>query len=348
MRMAEKKRHAQRPASPTSLDVARKAGVSQAAVSYVLNGVRHEHVSGETRERILRASRELGYHPHPSARSLRKGQSDEVCCIINAPPSMLSYEIHLAIQHQIFLHGYIPVFYANPGAPSEQWRETLQRIFARHPMGLIMSQFKSSAEDISLARRMGIENIVLIASEAMAGIPTVIFPSSPPGYLAARHLLARGHRHLGIVHPRDPVQQELFQQRLEGMRVALAQAPDATLEIFPLTLSLHDAYALVDSHLRGAWRPSGIYAFNDEYALRLLRALLDRDMRVPQDIAVVGTDDLPFCEFVRPALTSIRFDSEDAIGQRTVEMLIKLRDGQPLSQDISRPLDPQLVPREST
>ncbi len=74
--MSEKKLHASRRSSPTSFDVARKAGVSQAAVSYVFNGRQNRHVSEETREKILKAAQELGYHAHPSARSLRKGQSD--------------------------------------------------------------------------------------------------------------------------------------------------------------------------------------------------------------------------------------------------------------------------------
>src|ERR1700730_13075874 len=147
MCMAEKKRRSELGATPTIIDVARRAGVSQTAVSNVLNDVRITHVSEEKRRKILQAADELGYQAHPSARSLRKGQSDEICCISNAPPSFFSYEIHLSIQQQIFLHGYTPVFYISPGAPTSQWRGTLKRIFARHPMGLILSQFSSMADD---------------------------------------------------------------------------------------------------------------------------------------------------------------------------------------------------------
>ncbi len=125
--MTEKKQHAPRRISPTSLDVAREAGVSQAAVSYALNGVSQAHVSDETRAKILQAARKLGYHAHPSARSLRKGQSDEICCIIDAPSTLLAYEIHISIMQQIFQHGYIPVFYVSPSVPTGQWRETLRQ-----------------------------------------------------------------------------------------------------------------------------------------------------------------------------------------------------------------------------
>src|SRR6266481_7598844 len=155
MAMSEKKLHAFRSSSPTSFDVARKAGVSQAAVSYVFNGQQNRHVSEATREKILKAAHELGYHAHPSARSLRKGQSDEICCIINAPPSFFSYKLYLSLQQQIVVHGYIPVFYTSPDTPTPRWRETLLGMFARRPAGLIMSQLTDTSDDVALARQMG-------------------------------------------------------------------------------------------------------------------------------------------------------------------------------------------------
>jgi LacI family transcriptional regulator len=346
--MSEKKLHAFRSSSPTSFDVARKAGVSQAAVSYVFNGQQNRHVSEATREKILKAAHELGYHAHPSARSLRKGQSDEICCIVNAPVSFFSYHIHLAIQQQVVAHGYVPVFYANSGIPTPKWREALQRMFARRPAGLIMSQFTDMAGDIALARQMGIEHIVLISTRPVEHIPTIIFPSSPPGYLAARHLLERGHRHLGIVHPSDPLLEEIFQQRLEGMRSALAERADTTLAILPLAPTLPDTRSLVETYLTCTDHPTGIYAFNDEYACYLLRALMEREIRVPQEIAIVGTDDLLSCELTWPSLTSIRFDNVDAIGKRAVDMLVDLHTGQPVPEPLSYQLVPQLIQRESS
>jgi LacI family transcriptional regulator len=346
--MSEKKLHASRRSSPTSFDVARNAGVSQAAVSYVFNGRQNRHVSEETREKILKAAQELGYHAHPSARSLRKGQSDEICCIINAPPSFFSYQMHLSIQQQIVAHGYIPVFYISPVTPTPQWRETLQRMFARRPAGLIMSQLMDMTDDIALARQIGIEHIVLISTRPVEHVPTIIFPSSPPGYLAAQHLLERGHRHLGIIHPSDPLLEEIFQQRLDGMRSALTERADTTLDILPLALTLPDTRCLVETYLTCTDHPTGIYTFNDEYAYYLLRALMERDIRVPQEIAIVGTDDLPSSELTRPSLTSIRFDNVDSIGKRAVDTLINLHSGQPPPESFSYQLVPQLIWRESS
>lgn len=348
MCMAENKQHNSRLASPTSSDVARKAGVSQAAVSYVFNGRQNRHVSEETREKIVQAAQELGYRAHPSARSLRKGQSDEICCIINAPPSFFSYRLYFSLQQQIVAHEYTPVFYTSPDTPTPRWRETLRGMFARRPAGLIMSQLVDTAEDIALARQMGIEHIVLISIGPVEPVATIIFPGWPVGHIAAQHLLERGHRRLGIVRPSDPLLEEIFQQRLEGMRSALAGRADARLDMLSLVPTLTGARSLVQALLACADHPTGIYAFNDEFAFYLLKALTERDIRVPEEIALVGTDDLFTCELMQPSLTSIRFDDVDVIGKRAVDMLVGMCGGQQLPEQLSYEIVPQLIQRESS
>ncbi len=324
--MVENEQQNIRPSPPTGSDVARRAGVSQAAVSYVFNGRHNRHVSAETREKIVQAAQELGYRAHPTARSLRKGQSDEICCIINAPPSFFSYRLYLSLQQQIVLRG----------------------MFARRPAGLVMSQLVDMADDVALARQMGIEHIVLISIRPLEDVAAVIFPGWPVGHIAACHLLERGRRHLGIVRPRDPLLEEIFQQRLEGMRSALAGRADTMLDMLPLSPTLPEARALVQSALVHTDHPTGIYAFNDEFAFYLLKALTERDIGIPRDIALVGTDDLSTCELMRPSLTSIRFDDVDAIGRRAVGMLVGMRGGQPAKEPLSYEIVPRLIQRESS
>src|SRR5579859_5628599 len=94
------------------------------------------------------------------------------------------------------------------------------------------------------------------------------------------------------------------------------------LEIFSLDLSLASAHALIDTWQERPERPTGIYAFNDEYALCLLAALTDRGIQVPREMAIVGTDDSSTSQFVRPSLTSIGFGDGNALGQLAVEMLV--------------------------
>jgi LacI family transcriptional regulator len=345
--MAEKEQQA--PHRITSVDVARRAGVSRTTVSYVLNesGRRNGHVSEATRAKVLQAAQELGYSPHRSARALRKGHSEEMCIIVDLPLTVQRTELVVSLQQHAFSSGYPSVVYFSYGLSPQQVQQLLLEIFARRPMGIFATARSITAENITLAQRMGIDNIVLYSVKPLAYARTILLPTRAAGYLAAQHLLERGHRHLGLVHPADPLHEYGFLQRLEGMRSAMAGIPEATLVILPLQFELADAHALVDTYLTGADHPTGIYAYNDEYALLLLGALADRGRQVPRDVAVVGTDDISFAEFMRPTLTTIRFDSI-SLGERAVEMLITSYKGEPLREELSQPLMPQLVLRGST
>src|SRR6266487_1060739 len=331
----------------TSVDVARKAGVSRTTVSYVLNGNWNGHVSEETRRKVLQAAEELGYSPHSSAQALRTGQSDEVCLVVDLPLTVHRTELLVSAQQYAFQHGYAPVAYFCYGFSPEQIHTLLLKIFARRPMGIFATASSMTTEQMALAQRMGVDNIVLYSVEPLEHARTILLPTKSLGCLAAQHLLERGHRHLGLVQPADPLHDYGFQQRLEGMHSAIAGISGVTLDILSLEFTLSDAYSLVDTYLTGADHPTGIYAFNDEYALLLLGALADRGRQVPRDVAVVGTDDISFSTFMRPTLTTIRFDTI-SLAQRAVGMLANWHSGQPLPEELTCPLVPQLIPREST
>lgn len=351
--MGEQKQSVPCQKSLTSLDVARRAGVSRTAVSYVLNDTRHAHVSEETRQKVLQAAHELGYYMNTSAQVLRKGRSNEIYFLSNITMSANDAEIVSAFQQHALRHGYIPVFYFTGGLSDEQCREVLTKVLARRPLALLLAPDSISTEDIALAQRMGVAHILMLSAEPIeeqekGSLPSVIVPTLEIGFLAAQHLLERGHQVLGIVQP-DEIRHHLpFVQRIKGMRAAIAASgADVRLEILPLRLALAAAQQLVETHLTGPERPTGIYTFNDEYALPLLGALHDRGIRVPEDIAIIGTDNVSFSAFVRPALTTISFDNV-ALGQRGIEIIAALEKGEPLPAEFSQPFVPQLILRSST
>jgi LacI family transcriptional regulator len=251
------------------------------------------------------------------------------------------------LQQHAFSYGYPSVVYFSYGLSAEQVHKLLLEIFARRPLRIFATARSITAENITLAKRMGIDYIVLYSVKPIEYARTILLPTLSAGYLAAQHLLERGHRHLGLVYPADPLHDYGFLQRLKGMCCTMAGMPGATLDILPLQFSLSDAHTLVETSLSGAGHPTGIYAYNDEYALLLLRALADGGIQVPRDVAVMGTDDISFGEFMRPTLTTIRFDSI-SLGERAVKMLVTSYKGQPLPQELSQPLMPRLVPRGST
>ena len=187
--------------SYTSVDVARRAGVSRTTVSYVLNGNWDGHVSDETRKKVLQAVEELGYSTHSSARALRKGQSDEICLIVDLPLTVHRTELLISVQQCSFQYGYAPVAYFSYDFSAEQVHSHLLKIFARRPIGIFATASSMTDEHITLAKRMGIDNIVLYSVEPLEYAGTILLPTMPLGYLAARHLLERGHRHLGLIRP---------------------------------------------------------------------------------------------------------------------------------------------------
>lgn len=332
---------------PTSRDVAQLAGVSQATVSYVLNGVRTKSISSEVQARVFQAAEELGYTIHPSARSLRTGKSEEIGIIVDQPASIQPTEVSLALHERAFTYGLTPVIYFSYGLPAPQSDALFQRIFARRPLGLIATGQSMTEARVALARKMGIEHIILITAQAVSYAHTLVLPVREVGYLAASHLLERGHTHIGMIRPEDPFTAYGFQQRLEGIRAALAEKNAGLLEILPMRLSQADAHMLVEQMLSRPNHPTAIYTYNDEYALPLLDALLDRGMSVPQDIAVLGTDDIAFSKLMRPALSTIRLDT-GSIGQRAIDLLVTLSKKESLPAELTQPLIPQLIPRSST
>jgi LacI family transcriptional regulator len=292
---------------------------------------------------------------------LRKGQSNEICILSSIALTANDAEIFVAMQQHALHLGYIPIVSFIGSLTEEQRQKFLIKILARRPLALLLTPNCINADDITLARQMGIEYILLTATEpieayqfkdpSIAELPTFSIPTMEIGYLAAQHLLARGHRVLAIVRPDEARHELAFLQRLKGMRAAIADASSSAaeiqLEILPMHLSMSAANDIVESQLSGPQRPTGIYTFNDEYALPLMGALSDHGLRIPQDIALIGTDNVAFSAFVRPALTTINFDNV-AVGQRGIEMLAALQKGGELPAELVRPIVPQVIQRSST
>src|SRR5258708_2632567 len=305
--MLEKEQQTPSRISLTSCSGAGRAGGSRTPVSYASNenGKRSGNVSEETRAKVLLAAQELGYSIHISAQALRKGQSDEICVIVDLPPTVHRTELVVSFQQCAYSYGFPSVVYLSFGFSQDQVRKLLLEIFARRPMGIFATAGSMTTEHLTLAKRMGVDNIVLYSVEQLEHGRTIVLPTMAAGYLAAQHLLERGHRHLGLVHPADPLHHYGFLRRLEGMQSAIAEVQGATLDILPLQFLLSDAHTLVDTYLTRAGHPTGIYAYNDEYALLLLGELADQGRKVPGYVADEGSDGVCLRALRRAALTDI-------------------------------------------
>ncbi|HEX5691137.1 MAG TPA: LacI family DNA-binding transcriptional regulator, partial [Roseiflexaceae bacterium] len=187
--------------SPTSADVARRAGVSRATVSYVLNDVPDSRVSDETRARVQAAADELGYTTHALARSLRAGHSDIILAPQTALPSgPMVTRFYEGLAERLGALGYTFVMHLDPTTRGLE----AARIWASlRPAGLLVEAERVSSRSLELMRTAGTRAIVLLSETPSPLAPTLVNNDADLGACAAEYLLDRGHRRLGAVVPRE-------------------------------------------------------------------------------------------------------------------------------------------------
>jgi DNA-binding LacI/PurR family transcriptional regulator len=316
--------------------------VSGATVSYVLNDVRDARISEGTRERVLEAVALLGYVPDEMASSLRSGRNDLVLLpFFDWPYTQGSISFLQELARQLDRLGYSVLlrFFGQ-----KDKGELARRIASFHPVGVIVVSEELSHEDSAILARNGVRAVLVYGGTSGDAARTVPVDFTPAGDLAGRYLLDRGHRHLAGVVPRDPRITNIGLQRFEGLR-RTAEHAGASAQRVDMDYRLSEAAALVARWRRGR-RPDAVFAYNDEYAFLLLTALQDAGLRVPQDIALVGCDDLPLCELTRPRLTSISSSGTERV-RRLVAYFDALMQNRAPDKPPDLGLSFEIVPRES-
>jgi LacI family transcriptional regulator len=338
---------------PTSADVARLAGVSRTTVSYVLNNTPNLSLKQETRERVLAAARELNYQLQPAARALRKGQSDDIYFVADRPLTLYFRDLILAYHRRARELGYNLIVCFNDDISQDTRRDFLVRLFSNRPAGVIFSGYTISQEIIDLANSKGAGPLIPLGT-------TQTDPDAGQTYnqlvcegtsLVIEHLVERGHRTLGVIAPQPAYLATLVETRVAAARESLETPGLGHIRILPAaSSSLAEARRIVKQLRDDPSRPTAIFGFNDEYCFALLRALHEQGFRVPEDMAVVGTDNLDFAETTTPSLTTVSYDIH-AIGARTIDLIdARLRSDDDVSTSLPFPPlpSPTLIIREST
>lgn len=291
----------------TGQDVAERAGVSRATVSYVLNDAPGQPISAETRARVLAAAADLGYTPHAAARQLRTGVSDLILMALPAWPFSLSLSLAVStVTHRLGELGYTAL--VDPAAESVADLETtLSRL---QPIALTASSDQLSAALVARLRSAGTRAVIGFGDRPLGFAPAVVFDQTALTRVAMTHLAGRGHRSVLGLMPSDPEYQWFRVGRQAGAEEAAVEH-GVGLTIVDSSLDHDHVAAVVGAALADASPPDAILAYNDDYALLALRALLDAGVRVPDDIAVIGCDDLPVAELFTPRLTTIDVDMRE-------------------------------------
>ncbi|MFI6320723.1 LacI family DNA-binding transcriptional regulator [Nonomuraea sp. NPDC050556] len=284
--------------------MARAAGVSQATVSYVLNDSPNARVSEQTRQRVREAAARLGYVPDQSARTLRTGHSGLVLVpLAPARTGRLVADLLDDMGEEFGARGYTLVQYGERRlkgvAAAKAWA-------ALRPVAIMVDASRLTKASVELLKASGTKAVIGFSAGPSPLVPAVVLDHEVIGACAARHLLDRGCTRLGAIVPREEGIDAMGVGRWKGVR---RHAPDA--ERIDLAFSEEEAAKVAAR----PDLPDGIFAYNDEYAMLLISALQDAGVRVPEDVAVMGADDLPLASLMRPRLTSVHFDTTASPGE---------------------------------
>ncbi|MEU7297842.1 LacI family DNA-binding transcriptional regulator [Streptomyces exfoliatus] len=301
---------------PVMDDVARLAGVSKQTVSRVLN--EHPSVRPDTRTRVLAAMNELGYRPSSSARSLASGRTRVLGVISfdasrHGPASILT-AINLAAREA----GYLISSIALPPSEASAVAQAVGRLAAEGADGVIAIAPQQDT-DKALADVVAGIPLVILESHLGPDVPVVTSDSAAGARLAVEHLLSLGHR--TVHHIAGPSGWLAAEQRVRGWREALEAAGASVPEPLTGDWSASSGYTL---GRRLASRPdaTAVFASNDHMALGVLRALHEAGRRVPDDVSVIGYDDIPEAPYLLPPLTTVHNDFAET-GRRAVDLLVQ-------------------------
>jgi len=328
----------------TIRDVALRAEVSVASVSRVLNGA--GPVTESTRQRVLQAVEALRYVPHSGARSLSTSRTDTIGVILPDLFGEFFSELIRGMDLAARTHG-LHLIVSSSHDDADEASAAIRSMRGRVD-GLIVLSPHLDAANLA-ANLAGQLPVLLMNGGALdAGRPSIVVDNHGGAVTAVEHLLACGRRR--IAHISGPAGNLEAEARLSGYVEAMVAAglPTRVLDGDFTQASGHRA---VTAMLGGEARPDAIFAANDMMAVGALLALQEGGVRCPEDTAVVGFDDVPIAELVRPSLTTLRINIAET-GRRALERLVGMIR---TSGDAAAPLDvacevvrPVLVVRDSS
>ena len=334
---------------PTQVDVAQRAGVSRATVSYVLNGLTEGKVpiSDETRQRVLDAIEELGYEPDARAQALRSGSTKTIALLIPDLQNPHFCEFATGVEEAARAAGY-HLLLSSTTLSDEYAVEIFKDLAQRRVDGLILASafLLETDEAKKILNRIRKRNFPIVDMGDFYELDTVSANYRESTKEVISYLLSLGHRRLGLVYGVGAHEHGL--DRLEPYQESLAASgidvdPDLIVECGPTP---EDSYQSATRLLKLPNRPTAIIVINDLLAMGTMRAAADLGLRVPDDLSVVGFDDIPMANYLVPRLTTVTKNSF-AGGQKAFELLL----ARILNPDLPRQIvyeTPRLIVREST
>lgn len=325
----------------TVKEVARRAGVSLGTVSNVLN--RPEVVSDALRVRVEQAIAELGFVRNESARQLRAGVSRTIAVVVLDIANPFFTDVVAGAEEVAEAHDALVVL-CNSANSADREARHLRRLQQQRVLGVLLTPVHDTASPVlQEVRRHGTPVVLVDRGAPTRDQPSVAVDDVLGGRLAGEHLLMAGHRRLAFVGVPPGLRQ--VDDRLRGLREAVGAAAEVEVTISSgLSVRAGSQAAAQIFATSPDRRPTAVFCANDLLALGVLNECVRRGVRVPEELAIVGYDDIGFAASASVPLTSVR-QPRQLLGRTAVEVLLAHVDGHPVQQLV---FEPELVVRRST
>jgi LacI family transcriptional regulator len=306
------------PNRVTMADVAREAGVSLMTVSRVIN--EKDEVSPSTRQRVLEVVERLDYRPSGIARGLATQRTGTLGLVLLDVANPFFSDVARGVEHVAYAEGY-NVFLCNTDEDPQREVDILQSLEEKRVDGVVLCS--SRLDESELRTALARHPAAVLVNRRLAGdsVSSVLIDDQAGGQMATQHLLQARHRAVGFLA--GPPASRSGRARAKGYRVALAAAelphnPDWTRHCFPtVTGGLEAALELLTTHPE----LTALFCYNDLVAVGVLQACADLGRQVPDDLAIVGFDDIPLAALVIPSLTTCRV-SRYELGAQAMRLLL--------------------------
>ncbi|ANP66982.1 substrate-binding domain-containing protein [Vibrio alginolyticus] len=328
----------------TMKDIAKLAGVSTSTVSHVINKTRF--VSEEISERVNNAAKELNYYaPSALARSLKVNRTKTIGMLVTTSTNPFFGEVVKGVERSCYQKGYSLIL-CNTEGDNERMRQSINTLLQKRVDGLILMCSSLEGERIDVFERYPDIPVVVMDWGPMLFTSDKIQDNSlRGGYLAAKYLIDCGHTEIGCIT--GPLIKHQAQMRYEGYKRAMNEAG---LEfnanwIIESDFECEGGYQAFKKMAQRGALPSSIFVSNDMMAMGVINAANELDIKVPDDLSIIGYDDIHIAKFMSPSLTTIH-QPKYRLGQAAVETLVRKLDEKSTEAQVVQ-LEPALVERKS-
>ena len=311
------------PDPPVTLrDVAQRAGVHPATASRALNPQTRLLVSEETAKRVLAAAASLDYRPNAVARSLRTRRSHTIGVLIPDLNNPLFPPIVRGLEDRLAADGYIALI-GNTDSDDDRERTLFEQMRVRHVDGYVLATARLGSLLLAEAARAGLAVVLMNRLAEDYSFPSVSVDNERGIRMAVAHLTGLGHRRIGHIAGPQDVSTGLSRYRgfMEAIRADGLEL-DPALVAHARAFSIEEGYRCARQLLGRPVRCTAIAAANDMLAVGCYRALEEAGLSCPADVSLVGFNDMPFIDRLRPPLTTVRFPHYQ-VGTEAAQLLLE-------------------------